>query len=121
VIKPVFPVRSLTRLSAILGLSKAWLSELADAAPDMYRHGQLLRPNKQPRGIRVPERDLALVQRRILDRLFVEFMPHECSYGGVKGRTPTAGLHSAGVKYIASVSDSRGRPATRVLHEPGTR
>lgn len=83
----LFPIGSMTRLANLLGVSKTHLREMAEAAPNLYRHAELVHPYKDPRPIRVPMPDLAFIQRRILERVFVDFQPHECSYGGVKGRT----------------------------------
>src|SRR5262249_18384675 len=43
----------------------------------------------------VPVYELAVVQKRILERVLIDFKPHECSFGGIKGRTAkdNAGQH----------------------------
>lgn len=85
--KTVFPIGSITRLARLLDISKANLLKLAEDAHALYRPGHLILIGKEPRPIRVPVPQLAIIQRRILERVFVDFEPHECSYGGVKGRT----------------------------------
>jgi RNA-directed DNA polymerase len=77
----------MNRLAYLLGVSKAKLCRIADVAPTLYRPGHLVRAHKSPRPIHVPVHELAFVQQRILERIFSSFQPHECSYGGVKGRT----------------------------------
>jgi hypothetical protein len=86
--KTVFPIGSMNRLAKLLGVCKSRLCEIALEAPNLYRRGHLLRPYAEKREIRVPVPELAFIQRRILERVFVDFEPHDCSYGGVNGRTP---------------------------------
>lgn len=83
----IFPICSLSRLARLLGLSKLELYELAERAPELYRPATLYVPYKEPRRISVPTHHLASIQRRILCRIFVAFRPHDCSYGGIKGKT----------------------------------
>jgi hypothetical protein len=47
----------------------------------------LERAGKEPREIQVPRTQLAGLQRRILNRVFRDFRPHDCSFGGIKGRS----------------------------------
>src|SRR2546427_790735 len=88
--------RTIKLIRQVAGLTQEQMAERLDIASNYMSLLEndkatpklsLLRPYKEPRDIRVTVDALALVQRRPLDRVFAEFKPHECSYGGVKGRT----------------------------------
>lgn len=85
--RSVFPIRSLNRLADLLKCPKEKLVRFADNPAVYYRPMLLERAGKEPRPIQVPMPELADLQRRILDRVFLEFQPHHCSFGGVKGRS----------------------------------
>jgi RNA-directed DNA polymerase len=86
----VFPIRSMKRLAYLLGVSKDRLQQVADHAHQRYRPGHLLVPHKDPRPIHVPMQSLAVIQKRVLERLIADSLPHDCSFGGVQGPSPDA-------------------------------
>jgi hypothetical protein len=92
----------MNRLARLLRTQKARLCEIANRADELYLNAELIVPGKSPRPIRVPKPELAVIQRRILENIFVDFDPHECSYGGVEGRRieENAGRHVNGVFVI---------------------
>jgi hypothetical protein len=86
----VFPIRSLKRLAYLLGVSKDRLLQVSDNAHQLYRAGHLFVPYKDARPIHIPVQSLAIMQKCILERVFADFRPHDCSYGGVRHRTSAA-------------------------------
>jgi RNA-directed DNA polymerase len=56
------------------------------------------------RPIHIPIGDLKVIQRRILTRLFKDFAPHPCSFGGIKGKSAAdnAAAHK-GKRFLAKI------------------
>jgi hypothetical protein len=85
---PIFPIESPRRLAHLLGFSTiSELEALAARASSLYEPMRLLVPGKEARPIKIPRGELREVQRRILRRVFSDFTPHRCSFGGIKGRS----------------------------------
>lgn len=99
----IFPIQSINRLAKLLETPRDVLCGIADRAESLYRDAHLLVAGKAPRAIQKPKSQLARLQRLIFERLFIEFRPHDCSYGGKGKGIEFNAIQHLGCDYVLKI------------------
>lgn len=83
------PFLSLRHLAHNLGISKTQLRRIAENIEVHYREWEIVNPKKaKVRKLKVPDKKLKLVQRRILRRILEKYELPDAAHGGVRGKSP---------------------------------
>jgi RNA-directed DNA polymerase len=108
----IFPIMSMNRLCKLLAISETQLTEIADNARNLYRRASLVSAGAATRSIDIPNPTLHRLQRRIFENVFVDFKPHDCSFGGIacKDAASNASFH-CGRRFVMKLDVRRFFPS----------
>lgn len=102
------PLLSARYLAQQLGVPLVELQQLARDADNHYRHWSSIDEQKgKKRNFRAPDKELKVVQRRILRRLLNQYALPDGAHGGVKGKSPKTNAQQHVGKPLVVTSDIR--------------